>query len=92
MIENAVPVGKVYRPVEMLEDPHYKSRDAIVTVKDERYGHVKIQNVFPKMSKTQGEIRWSGPDKLGSHTEEVLTELLDLSQDQIKKLRASGIV
>jgi len=92
MIENAVPVGKVYRPSDMLEDPHYKARDAIVNVPDERFGQVKLQNIFPKMSKTQGEIRWPGPDKLGAHTEEVLTELLDLSSSQIEKLRSSGIV
>ena len=51
-----------------------------------------MQNVFPKMSKTQGEVRWGGPEKLGAHTEEVLTELLDLTPDQIEKLRGSGIV
>ena len=44
------------------------------------------------MSKTQGEVRWAGPEKLGSHTEEVLTELLDLTPAQIDKLRASKIV
>jgi len=92
MIEHAVPVGKVYRPADMLTDPHYIAREAIVKVKDERFGQVKLQNVFPKMSKTQGEVRWSGPDKLGSHTEEVLTELLDLSDEQIEKLRNSGII
>ena len=92
MIEHAVPVGKVYRPSDMMDDPHYKSREAIVEVPDERFGNIKFQNVFPKMSKTQGEIRWPGPDKLGFHTEEVLTEILDLSPEQIGKLRASGIV
>ena len=58
----------------------------------ERYGSVKMQGVFPKMSKTQGEVRWAGPEKLGSHTEEVLTELLDLTPKQVAALRESGIV
>ena len=92
MIKHAVPVGKVYRAKEMIEDPHYAAREALIDVDSETYGSVKMQNVFPKMSKTQGEVRWGGPEKLGSHTEEVLTELLDLSPAQIQKLRASQII
>ena len=92
MIENAVPVGKVYRAKEMLDDPHYAARDALIDLPSEAFGSVKMQNVFPKMSKTQGEVRWGGPESLGSHTEEVLTELLDLSPAQIQKLRDSQIV
>ena len=92
MIKHAVPVGKVYRAKEMIEDPHYAAREALIDVESETYGSVKMQNVFPKMSKTQGEVRWGGPENLGSHTEEVLTELLDLSPAQIKKLRHSHIV
>ena len=92
MIENSVPVGKVYRAKEMLDDPHYIARDALIDVPSDKFGSVKMQNVFPKMSKTQGEVRWGGPEKLGAHTEEVLTEILDLTPEQIEKLRGSGIV
>ena len=92
MIENAVPVGKVYRAKEMLDDPHYAARDALIDLPSDAFGSVKMQNVFPKMSKTQGEVRWAGPEKLGSHTEDVLTELLDLTPEQIVKLRECGIV
>lgn len=92
MIENAVPVGKIYRAKEMLEDPHYAARESIIDVPSERFGNLKMQGVFPKMSKTQGEVRWAGPDELGAHTEEVLTEVLDLTPEQITKLRSSGIV
>lgn len=92
LIEYAVPVGKVYRPPDMLADPHFAAREAIVAVESDRFGTVKMQNVFPKMSKTQGSVRRSGPGALGQHTEEVLAELLDLTPEQIEKLRASGIV
>ncbi len=92
MIENGVPVGKVYRVRDMLDDPHYAAREALVDVPHNRWGQVKMQNIFPKLSETPGEIRWAGPEKLGQHTEEVLTELLDLSPDQVEKLRKSGIV
>ena len=92
MIEHAVPVGKVYRASDMLDDPHFEAREALVELPTERFGPVKMQSVFPKLSKTPGKVRWSGPEKLGAHTEEVLTELLDLTPEQVDRLRASGIV
>lgn len=92
MIANAVPVGKIYRAEDMLTDPHYAAREAIIEVAHERFGSVKMQGVFPKFSKTPGQVRWAGPENLGEHTEDVLTELLDLTPEQVEKLRSSGIV
>ena len=92
MIEHSVPVGKVYKAKDMISDPHFAAQDALIDMPSERHGSLKMQNVFPKMSKTQGEVRWAGPEELGSHTEEVLTQILDLTPSQIEKLRSSGIV
>lgn len=92
MITNGVPVGKVYRAADMLADPHYAARQSLVGVPSERWPGLKQQNVFPKLSATPSRIRWAGPDKIGSHTEEVLTEILNLTPEQVAKLRASGIV
>lgn len=86
MIENGVPAGRVYRAPEMLEDPHFQAREAIIEVPHERWDNLKMQNVFPKLSKTPGEIRWSGPE-YGEHTEEVYGELLGLSPAEIAELR-----
>ena len=92
MIEHGVPVGKVYRAADMLTDPHYAARASLVEVPSEKWPGIRQQNVFPKLSATPGTIRWAGPPALGSHTEEVLTELLGLTPEQVEKLRASGIV
>jgi crotonobetainyl-CoA:carnitine CoA-transferase CaiB-like acyl-CoA transferase len=92
MIANGVPVGKVYRAADMLADPHYAARQSLVDVPSERWPGLKQQNVFPKLSATPSRIRWAGPDQIGSHTEEVLTEILNLTPEQVEKLRASGIV
>ena len=89
---HAVPVGRLYRAADMLEDPHFAAREAIVRLASERFGEVPMQNVAPKLSRTPGRVRWAGPESLGQHTEEVLTELLDLTPEQIGKLRDSGIV
>ena len=87
--DNGVPAGKVFRAPEMLEDPHYKAREAIVDVPYPEIGHLKMQNVFPKMSETPGVIRWAGPE-LGEHTEEVLKDICGLDDDDIAKLEEEG--
>ena len=92
MIAAEVPVGKVFRASDMLEDPHYRARESLVKVASERWPGIMQQNVVPKLSATPGGIRWAGPDKLGEHTAEVLAELLDLTPEQIGKLKQSGIV
>jgi crotonobetainyl-CoA:carnitine CoA-transferase CaiB-like acyl-CoA transferase len=92
MIAHGVPVGKVYRAADMLADPHYTARASLVDVPSDRWPGMKQQNVFPRLSATPGAIRWAGPEALGTHTEEVLTELLDLTPEQVARLRASGIV
>lgn len=92
MIEFGVSVGKVYRAADMLTDPHYAARQSLTPVASERWPGLLQQNVFPKLSATPSQPRWAGPDQIGSHTEEVLTELLGLTPEQVEKLRASGIV
>ncbi|WP_333585832.1 CaiB/BaiF CoA transferase family protein [Phenylobacterium sp.] len=89
--EKGVPSGRIFRAPDMLEDPQYKAREAIVSLDHPVFGTVKMQNAFPKLSATPGKVRWPGPD-LGAHTDEVLSGLLGLSQDQISGLRAKGVV
>jgi crotonobetainyl-CoA:carnitine CoA-transferase CaiB-like acyl-CoA transferase len=60
MQEAGVPAGRIYRAPEMLEDPHFQSRDAIIDMPSKEWPDLKMQNIFPKMSKTQGEVRWPG--------------------------------
>lgn len=91
MIENGVPAGRVYRAPEMLEDPHFQAREAIVDVSHEKWDNLKMQNVFPKLSKTPGEIRWSGPAH-GEHTDEVYGDILRMSADEIAALRTKDAI
>jgi formyl-CoA transferase len=88
---HGVPCGRVYRAPEMLDDPQFAARDAIVSVEHPVFGQVKMQNVFPKLSETPGEVRWPGP-ALGEHTEAVLAEKLGLSLDRIAALKTAGVV
>ena len=89
MIEHSVPSGSIYRAPEMLADPHFAARDAIVTIDHPRFGEVKMQNSFPKMSGTPGSIRRIAPQSVGEHNDEVYGAL-GLSGDELAALKAEG--
>ena len=86
-----IPASRVFRAPDMLEDPQFAAREAIVSVEHPVFGAVKMQNAFPKMSATPGRVRWPGPT-LGAHTDEVLAERASLSPERITALRAKGVL
>jgi len=92
MERHGVPAGKLYRAPEMLADPHYAARESIVDTPTPDWPNLKMQNVFPKMSKTQGEIRWTGVETLGAHNREVYTELLGLDEEELQALADKAII
>jgi len=92
MEASAVPAGGLYRAPEMLKDPHFIAREAIIDTPTEQWPDLKMQNVFPKMSKTQGEVRWTGPQTLGEHNENVYGSLLRLSKAELAELKNKSII
>ena len=92
MIEHGVPAGKLYRPQDMLDDPHFQAREAIIDVPTERWGNVKMQNVFPKLSKTPGGVRRPAPASVGQDNADVYGEALGLSGDAIADLKTRGVI
>lgn len=92
LTEHAVPFGKIYTAADMLTDPHFQARGSIIDMPTEQFKNLKMQDVFPRLSRTPGKVRHAGHAELGKDTETVLTELLDLTLEQIQKLRKSGIV
>ncbi|GAA1178729.1 MULTISPECIES: CaiB/BaiF CoA transferase family protein [Nesterenkonia] len=87
---HAVPVGKIFRPQEMLTDPQYQARESITAVPHPVLGEVPMQNTFPRLSRTDGAVRWPGP-ALGAHTDEILSEL-GRDDDARAGLRAQGVI
>ncbi|MYB38649.1 MAG: CoA transferase [Gammaproteobacteria bacterium] len=86
-----VPAGRIYRAPEMLADPHIRAREAIVEVGHRLFPGLKMQNVFPKLSRTQGTVRWPGPE-LGEHNAEVYVGLLGLGEGELATLADAGVV
>ncbi len=92
MVEAGVPSGRIYRAPEMLDDPHFQAREAIVDTPSEEWPALKMQNIFPKMSKTQGRIRWPGNTTLGAHNREIYGGELGYSDEQLAQLQENGII
>ena len=82
-----MPVGKIYRAPEMLEDPHFLERNSIAEVHSEKFGSIKMPNVTPQLSETPGEIKWEGPN-LGEHNDEIFRSLLGMSTNEIEEAQA----
>jgi formyl-CoA transferase len=82
-----VPCGRIYRAPDMLEDPHFAAREAIIDVEHPVLGPFKMQNVFPKLSATPGNVRWTGPE-MGAHTDDVLRNLLGYDEAKLDSLKA----
>jgi formyl-CoA transferase len=89
--EHGVPCGRVFGAPEMLADPQYAAREAIVTVDHPVFGPVRMQNTFPKLSETPGAVKWPGP-ALGEHTAAVLAEKLGVDATKLEALKASKVV
>ena len=88
---HAVPAGRIYRAPEMLKDEHFIARESIVDVGHPEYESLKMQNVFPRLSATPGNIKWTGPG-LGQHNEEIYQGLLGYSASDLERLKQDGIV
>jgi formyl-CoA transferase len=91
MEEHGIPSGRIFTPADMLQDAHFKARNAIVTTMHPVFGELKMQNVAPKLSKTPGNIRRPGPE-LGEHNAEIYGSLLGLSGEQQADLIDRGII
>jgi CoA:oxalate CoA-transferase len=75
-------------------DPHVLARELLVQVEDPECGKLDgVRGVVPKLSGTPGSVGTSEHvTELGQHSEEILSELLGYTKDEIAKLREEGIV
>lgn len=92
MIDFSIPAGRVYTARDMLADPHFQARDAIIEVETARHGKLKMQNAFPKLSKTPSGVRRPAPEIPGQHNAEIYGELLGINEQAIGQLAEQGII
>lgn len=92
MVEFSIPAGKIYRAPEMLADPHFAARQALVEVEHPDWGTFRMQNAFPRLSDTPSSIRSRAPLEIGQDNAQVYGELLGLDAAEVERLKAGGII
>jgi formyl-CoA transferase len=89
--KHGVPSGDIYRAPEMLEDEHFKAREAIIKLAHPVFGDLHMQNVVPRLSETPGSVRAVGPE-LGQHNAEVFADLLGIDASRLTALAEQGAI
>ena len=89
---NSVSGGPIYKLDQVFANEHVQARNMQIELDQPATGaKVPLINSPIKMSGTPPEPHLA-PPTLGQHTDEVLHDLLDMSDDEIAGLRSGGIV
>jgi len=86
-----VPVAPVLSIDQVLDDPHVKARGVITAMDHPTAGTVRSPGFPVKLSRTPGTVRMPAP-LLGQHTEEILTQVLGYTREQVTGLRREGVI
>jgi formyl-CoA transferase/succinyl-CoA--D-citramalate CoA-transferase len=86
-----VPVGPINRAPDLATDPHIAARSMIERLAAGFDKPVAMAGVVPKLSRTPGSIRSTGP-ALGAHTDDVLRDVAGYTVEEIAALRHDGVI
>ncbi|MCP5159560.1 MAG: CoA transferase [Gammaproteobacteria bacterium] len=86
------PAGPLNNIADIFGDRQFHARRNLVAIDEPDLGEtIIVPSTIPRLSETPGEIRHLGP-KLGQHTDEVLSGLLGMDEQQISELRKKRVV
>jgi succinyl-CoA:(S)-malate CoA-transferase subunit B len=86
------PAGPLNNIADIFGDRQFHARRNLVAIDDADLGEtIVVPGVIPRLSETPGKIRHLGP-KLGQHTEEILENLLGMSQEEISGLKKKRVI
>lgn len=90
LAELDIPCGAVQDTSEVLKDPHLKAREMLVDMQDPARGNYVVMGCPIKISSNQVQIK--PPPLLGEDSDEVLSSLLGLGEQELESLRTSGVI
>jgi CoA:oxalate CoA-transferase len=91
LLEKRIPISPINTIDQALSDPQVLSRNMVVEVDYGNNKKLKVLGNPIKMSEIEREV-FKAPPRLGKHTEEILTHILNYSPEQIKELRQQKII
>ena len=85
-----IPFSKIFSIADIVDDPHFQARQAIVRLPDPDLGSIPAPCVVPRFSGYTAVPARSGPS-VGEHNAEVYCAL-GLTQADLAGLREAGVV
>ncbi len=76
---------------DLPSDPQVQANDYVVDFAHPRFGPTQVIGLPVHLSETPGSIRLPAPE-FGEHTEQILTELLGYSWEQIAELKDANVI
>lgn len=86
-----VPCGPINTIDKVVNHPQVQAREMITKVFHQITGAVEVPGLPIKLSETPGNVEVPAPG-LGEHTDEVLTDMLKITPEEILQLRQNGIL
>lgn len=88
--EGGIPFSKAYTIEDIVNDPHYQARDAIIRMPDPELGSVPGPCVVPRVSGRTMPVPRSGP-ATGEHNTQVYGEF-GIDEVELVRLRDAGVI
>lgn len=86
-----LPCAPVLSIADLLRDRQALERGMVQWVPHPKLGTVPVAGTPLQFSQTPTGIRWLGPE-LGAHNDEIFTQLLGMSLEEIADLRQAGVI
>ena len=87
----SIPCGPVNTIDQVTSDPQISARDMVINVHHPKAGRFKVANTPFKFSRTPCAVERASPD-LGEHTQDVLSHLLEMTNEEISTLKSLGVI
>ena len=91
ILEGRVPIAPINTIDKALSDPQTLSRNMVVEIDYGNDKKLKIVGNPIKMSEVEQEV-FKKPPRLGEHTEDILTRILNYSPETVEELRRQKII
>lgn len=88
---NGVPSAKVASVSDLVNDEHLAHRGQIIRMEHPKVGTVPMQGFSVKFADAPMRLRYP-PPQLGQHTDEILSQWLDMTEAKIARLHEDNIV
>ncbi|MGQ3675170.1 CaiB/BaiF CoA transferase family protein [Xanthobacter sp. TB0139] len=86
-----VPCGPIYSIADIFRDAQYAARENLEKLDDPRAGELVLPSAMPRLSETPAILRHAGRER-NADTDDILGEVLGLTEQEIDALRSGGVI